>query len=233
MISSWLADQEEGAVATQTKPRIVPLSDGPLYFVNSDKGRPIPGLVDTVGRPIAAVGVSLCRCGKSKGKPFCDGSHVAAGFSGSNSEPSLVRNKRKNYVGKKITVHDNRRMCSHSAECIRSLESVFDVTQRPWINADGANIDEIARVVKRCPSGALSYSVDGVEFRDQIDREPQIMVSKNGPYYVTGWIDLEGVSNWAEEASKEHYALCRCGASENKPFCDGNHLRIKFDDGSP
>ncbi|MGI0037303.1 MAG: CDGSH iron-sulfur domain-containing protein, partial [Nitrososphaera sp.] len=178
------------------------------------------------------IGVSLCRCGQSKRKPFCDRSHIAAGFSGKNSESSQVRNLRKNYVGKGITVHDNRRMCSHSAECIRNLKSVFDVSQRPWINADGADVDEIARVVKMCPSGALSYSLDGIEYRDELDREPKVLVSNNGPYLVTGGIDLEGDISWAEEASKEHYALCRCGASENKPFCDGNHLRIRFVDGS-
>ena len=135
-------------------------------------------------------------------------------------------------MGRRITVHDNRRMCAHSAECIRNLESVFDVTQRPWINADGAKVDEVVRVVKSCPSGALSYSIDGIEYRDQQDREPKILVSRNGPYLVTGGIELEGVTNWAEQASQEHYALCRCGASENKPFCDGNHLRIRFQDGS-
>ena len=218
---------------TQSKPRIVALPNGPLYFIGSGKSEPVPGLVDAAGSSISTLhGVSLCRCGQSKNKPFCDVSHIAAGFSGQNLEASQVRNTRKNYVGRKITVHDNRRMCSHSAECIQNLESVFDVTQRPWINADGAKVDEIVRVVKRCPSGALSYSIDGVEYRDHQDREPKILVSRNGPYLVTGGIELEGVTNWAEEASQEHYALCRCGASENKPFCDGNHLRIRFQDGS-
>ena len=175
-------------------------------------------------------GVSLCRCGQSKNKPFCDGTHSAVGFTGENPDPSEVPDKRRDYVGKLITIHDNRRVCSHSAEGIRNLESVFNVRARPWINPDGADVDEIARVVKKCPSGALSYSIDGIEYKDQSDSEPKVFVGRNGPYHVCGGIELMGVNNWADGVSREHYTLCRCGASRNKPFCDGNHLRIKFQD---
>ncbi len=222
---------EMTAAGSEGKPKIIPLPNGPFYLVNSDRKEPVPSLVDFRARPIQAVrGVSLCRCGQSRNKPLCDGTHGAVHFSGENAKPSEVRNKRKNYVGKKIIVHDNRRICSHSAECIRNLESVFNVEARPWINSDGEEADEIARVVRKCPSGALSYSIDGIEYRDDESRTPAVMVGKNGPYYVTGGVELLGVSEWAEGASKEHYTLCRCGASENKPFCDGNHLRIKFSD---
>jgi hypothetical protein len=98
----------------------------------------------------------------------------------------------------------------------------------PWIDPDGAQVEEIIEAVKRCPSGALSYSIDGVERRDQ-DRESMITVSKDGPYLVTGRVELEGESR-AEGASEEHYTLCRCGASKNKPFCDGTHWYVKFTD---
>jgi hypothetical protein len=87
---------------------------------------------------------------------------------------------------------------------------------------------KIIETIRKCPSGALSYSIDGVEYRDDKTRTPKVAVSKNGPYLVTGGIELAGVENWAEGASKEHYTLCRCGASKNKPFCDGMHLGIKF-----
>ncbi len=83
------------------------------------------------------------------------------------------------------------------------------------------NDQAIIAQVRRCPSGALSYSIDGVEHRHQ-DPAPAILVSKNGPYVVTGGIELI-VDEWGEEASKEHYTLCRCGGSKNKPFCDGTH----------
>jgi hypothetical protein len=87
--------------------------------------------------------------------------------------------------------------------------------------------------VRRCPSGALSYSIDGVEYRDpEEQRNPTVTVLKNGPYHITGGIELIGENiQFGEGASKEHYTLCRCGASENKPFCDGAHKSSNFNDG--
>ena len=101
--------------------------------------------------------------------------------------------------------------------------------ERPWIDSNGASIDEIIETVKKCPSGALSYSIDGIEYIDQEEREPMITVSKDGPYNITGGIELVGIKI-PENVSKEHYSLCRCGASKNKPFCDGSHLQINFKD---
>jgi hypothetical protein len=113
---------------------------------------------------------------------------------------------------------------------LRNLPSVFRLDEQPWINVDGAPVGKIVETVRKCPSGALSYSIDGIEHKDQEDRKPMITVARNGPYNITGGIELVGAV-WAEGASKEHYALCRCGASNNKPFCDGTHLKIKFRDG--
>jgi len=102
-------------------------------------------------------------------------------------------------------------------------------------------MDEIIRAVRDCPSGALSYGIDGVEARAQVDwdngREPAIEVSKDGPYRITGAIPLtdhrgEPVER-AEGSSLEHYALCRCGHSQNKPFCSGMHWFIEFKDPVP
>jgi hypothetical protein len=79
----------------------------------------------------------------------------------------------------------------------------------------------------------LSYSIDGVEYRDpEEQRNPIVTVLKNGPYHITGGIELIGENiQFGKVASKEHYTLCRCGASENKPFCDGAHKSSKFSDG--
>jgi hypothetical protein len=78
----------------------------------------------------------------------------------------------------------------------------------------------------------LSYSIDGVEYRDPVEqRNPTITVTKNGPYHITGGVELIGEKiQFGEGVSKEHYTLCRCGASENKPFCDGEHRKISFSD---
>lgn len=91
-------------------------------------------------------------------------------------------------------------------------------------------MESIIETIRKCPSGALSYSVDGIEHRDEEDAKPIVIVQKNGPYLIRGEIELVGVNDWAEGASKEHYTLCRCGASNNKPSCDGSHLQIRFKD---
>jgi CDGSH-type Zn-finger protein len=75
----------------------------------------------------------------------------------------------------------------------------------------------------------LSYSANGVEHRD-LDREPMVKVSKDGPYYVSGNIEVVGHEPRAEEVSTEHATLCRCGHSKNKPFCDGTHWSVEFKD---
>lgn len=213
------------------KPVIVPLPNGPLYLINDQKPVLVENLQNAKGEPLSAVeGVALCRCGQSKNKPFCDGTHNVVGFSSENVPTGVPEDRRKNYVGKKITVHDNRKVCSHAAECIRNLPEAFRLDKRPWIDPDAAAVDAIIEIVRKCPSGALSYSIDDVEYRDQ-DRKPTVTVSRNGPLLVTGGIELVGVDNWGQGSSKEHYTLCRCGKSNNKPFCDGTHLAIKFKDG--
>jgi CDGSH-type Zn-finger protein len=99
-------------------------------------------------------------------------------------------------------------------------------------------MDEIIRAVRDCPSGALSYAIDGTEARGQVDRggtrPPAIEVTKDGPYRVTGRVALAGAGGDPAErgqgASLEHYALCRCGHSQNKPFCSGMHWYVGFRD---
>jgi CDGSH-type Zn-finger protein len=220
------------------KPKILPLQNGPYYLINDMEPRVVENLQNSKGESLSTIrGIALCRCGASKNKPFCDGTHGTIGFSSKNkegvndSQHNIVKDKRKNYVGKGITIHDNRKICSHAAECVNNLPSVFKLNARPWINPDAAEKEEIINTIKKCPSGALSYSVDGIEYRDQNERKPMITVSNGGPYLVTGGIDLIGDNiQFAEGSSKEHYTLCRCGASNNKPFCDGMHRVINFKD---
>jgi len=193
------------------------------------------GVYNLQGREI----ISICRCGLSKNKPFCDGTHSIIGFSSQNmnlnendTNKLTVKNKRRDYVGKEITIHDNRKICSHAKECVNNLPSVFKLGSKPWIDSDGSKMQDIINTVRKCPSGALSYSIDGIEYRDPKEqRDPILTVLKNGPYYITGGIDLIGENiEFGEGASKEHYTLCRCGTSENKPFCDGTHRTINFKD---
>src|SRR5262245_10636804 len=116
------------------------------------------------------VGKALCRCGGSKNKPFCDGTHRTNGFSDQKTADDK-HDRRENYVGQRITIHDNRGICAHAGACTDGLKSVFRMKQEPWIDPDGANVAEIIETIKKCPSGALSYSIDNVEHRDH-DRKP-------------------------------------------------------------
>ena len=174
--------------------------------------------------------VALCRCGGSKNKPFCDGTHQTNGFTGDKA-PDRVPDKREDYASDGLVLHDNRGLCAHAGRCTDGLETVFKLGQEPFIDPKGATAEEIIKTVKSCPSGALSYSVDGVEHRDQ-DRESIIFIAPNGPYVIMGGADLKDVE-WGEGASREHFDLCRCGQSKNKPFCNGAHWHHHFDEHAP
>jgi CDGSH-type Zn-finger protein len=204
------------------KPTIEGRENGPL--VVKGLGR----LANSQGGELEVKPVmALCRCGGSANKPFCDGTHKGNGFASARLSDGS-KDKRKSYVGRGITIHDNRSICAHAGHCTEGLAAVFNSEAKPWINSDGATVAEIMAVVRQCPSGALSYSVDGVEAVDP-EGEPVVRISKDGPYKVSGGIELVGMA-FASGAARDHYTLCRCGASKNKPFCDGSHWDIKFKD---
>jgi CDGSH-type Zn-finger protein len=213
--------RDDGAVAIA----IEPLLNGP-YLVKS-----LETLTNSKGDALPTKDViALCRCGCSTTKPFCSGMHKEVGLDSANlSDGSL--NRRVDYEGDGITIHDNRGICAHSGFCTDNLRAVWRLQQEPWIDPHGAGAEEIAAVVRMCPSGALSHSIGGTELRDQ-ERGPAIFVSQNGPYFVTGGIELVD-GPWGEGASREHYTLCRCGGSKNKPFCDGTHWSLGFRDPAP
>lgn len=169
----------------------------------------------------------LCRCGESVEKPFCNGAHIKKGFLGSN-ENTHPAEEIVNYEGKNIIIHDKRGLCSHIGHCILILPEVFRKGKNPWINPDAADPEKIAKVIRTCPSGALSYTVKG-EYCKDYPHEPEIFLVKNGPYNVIGGIDFEDPDDSKPE-TQDHYALCRCGKSKRKPFCDGTHINTEFKD---
>jgi CDGSH-type Zn-finger protein/truncated hemoglobin YjbI/ferredoxin len=184
--------------------------------------------------------MALCRCGGSSIKPFCDGTHSEIGFT-SEKDPERVPDRREKFVGQQVTILDNRGTCQHAGYCTDRLATVFRLDSEPFVAPSGGRMDEIIRAVRDCPSGALSYAIDGREAREQVDyddqREPAIEVTKDGPYRITGGIPLtDGEGNDErrnEGASREHYALCRCGHSQNKPYCSGMHWYVDFKDPAP
>lgn len=171
--------------------------------------------------------VHLCRCGKSGNKPFCDNTHEQYGFHSAKlagRQPDRI----DRYEGKEIVILDNRGVCSHRGHCTDNLPSVFIQGKEPWIDPDGADVEEIIRIIRMCPSGALSYERNGKRY-SKWEGGPEVRFVKNAPYEVAG-----GVSFRDEEGSlpetPDHYALCRCGGSKNKPFCDGTHWYNGFSD---
>jgi CDGSH-type Zn-finger protein len=212
------------APPVDTTPNIEPKPNGPFRVSN------VSNLVNAKGEVLPTPpAYSLCRCGNSKTKPFCDGTHKTVPFD-SSRQTDGSRDRRDAYRHGRLTVFDNRGICSHAAYCTDELPSVFRMRQEPWIDCSGADEARVIAQVKRCPSGALSYAVDGVEHRDQ-DRPPRIVARKNGPLEAMGRIVLKvEEGEWGVGASREHYTLCRCGRSKNKPFCDGSHWD-GFEDG--
>lgn len=209
-------------------PKIACLPNGPYYLLNDLAPRVIANIQKSTGDPCMTItGVALCRCGGSNNKPFCDGTHGKNGFSDKKLTDGAL-NKRENYVGKHITIHDNRGICAHAGYCTDHLSDVFKLNEEPWIDPDGAIAEDIINTIKKCPSGALSYTIDNIEHRDR-DLPPMVTVTKNGPYAVSGGIELVEQS-FGDGASREHYTLCRCGGSKNKPFCDGTHWHLGFKD---
>ena len=210
-----------------TKPKIACLANGP-YLLGGLDAAGAPVLRRASGEPHPASGeVALCRCGGSKNKPFCDGTHAKIGFKDRKlADPA--RDRRESYVGKGITIFDNRALCAHAGHCTDGLAAVFRMKEEPWIDPDGAAAHEVIATIEKCPSGALSYALNGVEARPA-QRPPAVTVTKDGPYAVTGGVELAEVP-FGAGASKEHYTLCRCGASKNKPFCDGSHWDAGFKD---
>src|SRR3990172_1981486 len=116
---------------------------------------------DARGADLPAVGsIALCRCGNSAKKPFCDGTQKKTDLEGANLTVGPV-DAAQAYRGKRITIHDDRAICSHSGVCTDNLSAVFRLGQEPWIDADGADAEAVMALVQRCPSGALSYSMEG------------------------------------------------------------------------
>jgi CDGSH-type Zn-finger protein/ferredoxin len=184
-------------------------------------------LIASDGSPVEIPRVcSLCRCGESKYKPMCDGSHSAAGFVGTRKDSD--KQEPEHYVGKGITIVFDRYLCMGNGAC-GELEAVFGTHDEPKYEPDAASVDEIIATIKKCPSGALSYILDGVHVRYFFDK-PQVVVEQNGPLHVQGEVNLID----DQESDKllpmaDHYTLCRCGGSKKKPLCDGSHEENGFE----
>ena len=208
-------------------PKIEPQDHGPLLV----KG--VTTIRDASGAELPSKGVvALCRCGASKSKPFCDGSHVADGFS-SQSDGAELRTDAIGYSGTAdgvhVTVSYTPVLCSHAAECQRASRAIFDPKRKPWVEVSEGGMAEVLSAVGKCPSGALSVNIGTLDQPMHLtDAEVDITIEKNGPYRVRNIPIETDVSNDGSSPSK--FVLCRCGMSKNKPFCDGTHYDQKWQD---
>jgi uncharacterized Fe-S cluster protein YjdI len=137
----------------------------------------------------------------------------------------------KEYSNGEVIIIWKPSMCMHASFCWRELPEVFDPKKRPWINPKGATSERIIEQVKRCPSGALSYRMENEKEPEKTQNTTTVMeieVVAGGPFLVHGELkikDAEGKIITRNGLT----ALCRCGASKNKPYCDGSHQNIDFD----
>ena len=128
------------------------------------------------------------------------------------------------YEREELAVLWDASRCIHVATCIQALPQVFDPRRRPWVDVNAADAEEIARAVRSCPTGALKMEARGDFPPEEPDEPTTIRAGGAGPLYVRGRVrlkDSEGV-----ETEETRVALCRCGASANKPFCDNSHRLV-------
>ncbi|WP_435353372.1 (4Fe-4S)-binding protein [Emticicia sp. SJ17W-69] len=135
----------------------------------------------------------------------------------------------KKYSNGEVTIVWQPHLCVHSTICFRGLPNVFDPRKRPWVTPEHAESETIMKQIDACPSGALSYLKETNEDEDvEVSNETIVEATKNGPLLVYGNISIKDHAGNFIKKNKVT-ALCRCGASDNKPFCDGSHTKINFE----
>lgn len=134
----------------------------------------------------------------------------------------------KHYTNDDITVVWKPNQCIHSKICWTNLIEVFNPRERPWIKMDGATTERIMEQVDKCPSAALSWFKNEVgETMPKTEGETIVEAMPNGPLMVYGNIKVKDAQGVETDKFKVT-AFCRCGASSNKPYCDGSHVKIDF-----
>lgn len=176
---------------------------------------------------------SLCRCGKSQNKPYCDETHAKIGFNGTEkASQKQYKDQAEIIYGPKLDLTDAKEFCSTVRFC--------HLAGGTWHNveiSDNSNAKKIAiKTACNCPSGRLvvwdkkTKAPFETKFDPSIEiiEDPQKKVS--GPIWVKGGIELESADGTKYE-TRNRMTLCRCGKSNNKPFCDGSHINVRFNDG--
>jgi CDGSH-type Zn-finger protein len=176
---------------------------------------------------------ALCRCGRSKQKPFCDGTHAVTGFDGTETA------SRKSYAGQAVKIKgpgfdllDVEPLCAEARFC----HPQGDTWHLTLESDDPGKRKAAIRQAGNCPSGRLVACDKETgqpiepEYAPALSLVEDPQKNSSGPIWVKGGVRIESENGKAYE-TRNRVTLCRCGKSKNKPFCDGHHLKIKFNDG--
>ena len=139
------------------------------------------------------------------------------------AEKSIIKKYRK---GDFAIVWEPKK-CIHAAICVKELPQVYNPQAKPWIQQDNASIEALKKQIDMCPSGALSYE-EKDNFKTENHMKTEVELMKNGPLLVKGDVAIKD-ANGVVVIKEKMTAFCRCGASANKPYCDGKHKVAGFE----
>ena len=176
---------------------------------------------------------ALCRCGRTANAPFCDGTHAKTNFNGKETASKISYDKQAEKMeGSTLVLSDQENLCAFARFCDPEgkIWGLIENTNDPKVR------DLVIREAMHCPSGRLTLhdKKTGKEIEHEISpsigvvEDPPLKCS--GPLWVRGGITIES-SDGTQYENRNRVTLCRCGASTNKPFCNGSHASIKFNDG--
>ena len=213
----------------------IAIADGGPYLVSggvpitskapimSEHGEPLTWKTTTADAAEIKGRVALCRCGASDNKPYCDGSHARVEWDGTDNAPDGAYDERaKSYGGEGFEVFDDRPICVHAGFCGNRVTNVWKMAAKADVSRIRA---EAMSMVERCPSGALTYAVDGET--NEPDLPSEVAVIPDGPLWVSGGIEITRADGSTLE-NRNRVTLCRCGQSGSKPLCDGSHKKAGF-----
>lgn len=167
--------------------------------------------------------VALCRCGESSNKPFCDGTHGKIEWDGAESAPEGTYAERSKHYGDGVMeVVDDRGICMHAGFCGNEVTNVWKMADK---TGDTQIRAQAMAMIERCPSGALTYNIDGETIEP--DLPASVAVVPDGPLWVNGGIPVQSADGSSIE-TRNRVTLCRCGQSAQKPLCDGSHTDAGF-----
>lgn len=221
-------------MSSEGTPRIIVEQNGP-YLVRgnaplvekseemSEFGEPITWIRGEVLR--SSGNYTLCRCGKSNNKPFCDDTHEQIGFEGTETaDTGQIADRRKTFRSPKISIKDDHSLCMHAGFCATRITDIWKMRGQ---SNDSEVRAEIIAMIERCPSGTLAYTLDPGGEVQEPNLPTEVAIIPNGPIWITGHIPVERSDGQPLE-TRNRVTLCRCGASSKMPLCDGSHKEIGF-----